>query len=127
MLLIICATFFFIWADIPQLGTSIFYVIIIPQIFLRILALKEHKKADYKLFRRSTTFTLFEDRIEITDNPTEDYKGSFERTYPLSAIKEISDNPQFLIIAFDNSDRQFIMKSDLTEEQLNLLITKIKR
>lgn len=127
ILLIIAAACFFIWADVPELGSSVFSVIFLPYVMINIFALNEHKKADYKLHKRSTTFVLYEDRIEITDNPTENYKGTFERVYPLSAVKEFLEYPQFIVISLENSDRQFLMKSDFTEEQLNLLISKIKK
>lgn len=130
-LLIISIILFFtgycVYSDYPQLGASFLSMIALPYILINIFALNEQKKSACKLYKRSTTFTLYEDRIEITDNPTEYYKGAFERIYPISAVTEISDYPQFIIITFDNSDRQFIMKSDLSEEQISLLISETKK
>lgn len=125
--IILIITGYFVWTDSPQMGASFFSIFALPYILINIFAINEQKKSEYKLFKRSTEFTLYEERIEITDNPTEDYKGTFERVYPLSAVKEILEYTEFVIILFDNSDRQFIMKSDLTEEQLNLLISKTKK
>lgn len=125
--LICMATCFFIWSDTLQLGASLFLIIALPYILINIFTLFEHKNAEDKLYKRTTTFSLYEDRIEITDNPTADYKGTFERVYPLSAVTEISDFPEFIIILLDNSDKQFVMKKDLTEEQLKILNSKIKK
>lgn len=118
---------FFIWSDTLQLGASLFLIIALPYILINVFALHEHKNAEYKLYKRTTTISLYEDRIEITDNPTADYKGTFERVYPLSAITDFSDYPEFIIILFNNSDKQFVMKKDLKEDQLNILISKIKK
>lgn len=118
---------YFVWTDSPQMGASFFSIFALPYVLINVFALNENRKSEYKLFNRSTVFTLYEDRIEITDNPTEDYKGTFERVYPVSAVTEITDYPQFIIVHFDNSDRQFVMKSDITNEQLNLLTSKTKK
>lgn len=130
-LLLICViliiTAFFVWIEGPQTGASFFSIFALPYVLINLFALYEQRKAENKLLKRSINFSLYEDKIEITYNPTEDYKGAFERTYPLSAVIKFSNYNDFINISFDNGDSHFLMKSDFTQEQLEILISKIKK
>lgn len=124
---ILIITAIFVCIQGLQIGASFFSIFSLPYILINLFALYEKRKAENKLLKRSTTFSLYEDRIEIIYNPTEDYKGTFERVYPLSAVREFLDYNNFFVISFDNGDSHFLIKSDFTQEQLEILNSKIKK
>lgn len=125
--IILIITAFFVWIEGPRIGASFFSIIALPYVLINLFDLYEKRKAENKLLKRSTSFSLYEDIIEIIYNPSEDYKGTFERVYPISAVIDFSDYNDFIIISFDNGDSHFLMKSDFTQEQLEILISKIKK
>lgn len=124
IILSFCAIWIFL--DMAYISLNLTVVFILPYILINLFAVYESKKAKNKILKRSTTVEFFEDKIEITDNPSKDYKGKFEKVFPYEQVSALLDFPEFLLITFKNSDTQLIMKKDLQEEQIKLISSKIK-
>ena len=125
VILVYCAYCYFV--DLTFFAVNLLQLLIIPYILINLFALYEHKKAEHRLFKRSTTIELFEDRIEITKNPTEHFKGRYEKVFPFEEVTDIKQYREFIILIFNNSDTEFLMKKYFKKEELEQIMLKLKK
>ena len=118
---------FCVWIDLTFFAANFLQSLIIPFVLINIIAVYNHKKAEYKLLKRSVTIELFEDRIEIIRNQTEDFKGKYKKVFSFEKVADIQEFSEFLILKFNNSDTEFLMKKHFKKEELEQIMLKLKK
>ncbi len=125
LILIFCGIWIFL--DLVFVSVNLLLIFLVPYIIINLSALHKHKKSDYKILKRSTTFELFEDRIKITRNPDENFKGKYEKNFPLDEVAEFIEYQNFILIVFKSYDAQFLMKKHFKKEELEQILLKLKK
>ncbi len=125
LILVFCGIWLFL--DLAFISFNLLLVFLVPFIIINLSVFFENKNPDSKMIKRSTTFELFEDRIKITRNPDENFKGKYEKEFPLDEVAEYKEYQNFIIIVFKNYDAQFLMKKHFKKEETELLLSRIKK
>ncbi len=125
LILVFCGIWIFL--DLVFVSANLLLIFLIPFIVMNLSAYLKQKNSDNKLLKRSTTFELFEDRIKITRNPDENFKGKYEKEFPLDEVAEYKEYKNFIFIVFKNYDAQFLMKKHFKKEELEQIMLKLKK
>lgn len=125
LILAFCGGWLFL--DLAFVSANLLLLFVVPFITINLSALMEQKNSDDKLLNRSTTFELFEDKVKITRNPDEKFKGKYEKEFPLDEVAEFIEYQSFIFIVFKSYDAQFLMKKHFKKEELEQIMLKLKK
>lgn len=106
----------------------IFYVFlslfIIPKVTEIILLLSQMKNSESKLSKRPVTIDFYGDHIVYRYNPTEKFKGNFEKHYAFNKVTNVIDSSNAIAFAFGEADTVLIPKRALDSEK-NMMISNL--
>ena len=116
--IILGITFIFMVMNLYSLAVTAFFLMFIlffvGDLINRTYILRMNDKS--KIGKRPTTVDFYSDHIEIIYLPDEYFKGTSERHYPLTSVKMMLQNSDYLYFKFDDFTTLIIPRRDIDKE-----------
>lgn len=108
----------------------IFYAVlslfIIPKVAEMILLFSQLNKSKSLLSKRHVTIDFYADHLVYRYNPTEKFRGNFEKHYAFSKVTNVIDSENAIAFAFGEADTVFIPKRALDNEKRTMISNLIE-
>ena len=116
--IILGITFIFMVMNLYSLAVTAFFLMFIlffvGDLINRTYILRMNDKS--KICKRHPTVDFYSDHIEIIYLPDEYFKGTSERHYPLTSVKMVLQNSDYLYFKFDDFTTLIIPRRDIDKE-----------
>lgn len=108
-------TFIFTVMNLYSLAVTAFFLIFIlffmTDLINRTYIMRMNDRS--KIGKRPTTVDFYSDHLEIIYFPDENFKGKSERHYPLSSVKMVLQNSNYLYFKFEDFSTLIIPRRDI--------------